>query len=621
MAIILLEEFLLLTLEDEGGQFDTVPEIYLTCGVAGAMLMDLALQGRIDSDLSAVWVENATPTGDTGLDAVLAQIAAEPRRLGTGDWLRQLSLTALEYRQAAIHKLCETGILRQGAAGFLWVMKSRRYPVEQGAELVEAKRRLMQLIFSDDIPTPRDCALVSLAASCLVFERTLTPSMLKQTQTRIEQVSRLDMIGGSIAKAAGEFTAELKKGERGAILGGIAGNVVEWYDFCIYGYFATVIGPLFFPSGNPAITLMATFGVFAVGFIGRPIGAVIIGHIADRIDRRRAVIVSVLLMVIPSLIMGLLPTYAQVGVFAPVALLLMRFLQGIAVGGEYASSSVLLVEAALPGRRGFISSLSDMGGGLGMMLGSAMGSLIMGFLPPSWGWRVAFLFGLLLGMIVFFIRRHLPHSDTVAVVTKSRTAPVVELLRDHWRAMLRMIGLLVSGYIGGYLCNVYLVTWLIENTKLGGPRILLINTVAIAVSLVASAFFCALSDRVGRKPLLIIGNLLVALCTVPLFMLMEGATATLVLMAQLTLVILMCCMSGGQTVYLVEAFPPHLRTSGMAITLNITAVLFGGTLPLMAVWLTAYTGNPLAPAWYFVIAAFLTALIAIPMRSLDGPRT
>ena len=621
MAISLLEEFLLLTLEDEGGQFDTVPEIYLTCGVAGAMLMDLALQGRIDSDLSAVWVENATPTGDTGLDAVLAQIAAEPRRLGTGDWLRKLSLTALEYRQAAIHKLCETGILRQGAAGFLWVMKSRRYPVEQGAELVEAKRRLMQLIFSDDIPTPRDCALVSLAASCLVFERTLTPSMLKQTQTRIEQVSRLDMIGGSIAKAAGEFTAELKKGERGAILGGIAGNVVEWYDFCIYGYFATVIGPLFFPSGNPAITLMATFGVFAVGFIGRPIGAVITGHIADRIDRRQAVIVSVLLMVIPSLIMGLLPTYAQVGVFAPVALLLMRFLQGIAVGGEYASSSVLLVEAALPGRRGFISSLSDMGGGLGMMLGSAMGSLIMGFLPPTWGWRVAFLFGLLLGMIVFFIRRHLPHSDTVAVVTKSRTAPVVELLRDHWRAMLRMIGLLVSGYIGGYLCNVYLVTWLIENTKLGGPRILLINTVAIAVSLVASAFFCALSDRVGRKPLLIIGNLLVALCTVPLFMLMEGATATLVLMAQLTLVILMCCMSGGQTVYLVEAFPPHLRTSGMAIALNITAVLFGGTLPLMAVWLTAYTGNPLAPAWYFVIAAFLTALIAIPMRSLDGPRT
>ena len=141
------------------------------------------------------------------------------------------------------------------------------------------------------------------------------------------------------------------------------------------------------------------------------------------------------------------------------------------------------------------------------------------------------------------------------------------------------------------------------------------------IKLVASAFFCALSDRVGRKPLLIIGNLLVALCTVPLFMLMEGATATLVLMAQLTLVILMCCMSGGQTVYLVEAFPPHLRTSGMAIALNITAVLFGGTLPLMAVWLTAYTGNPLAPAWYFVIAAFLTALIAIPMRSLDGPRT
>ena len=620
MAISVLEEFLLLTLEDDGGQFDTVPEIYLTCGVAGAILMDLALQNRIDSDLAGIWVEDPTPTGDTVLDAVLAQIAAQPHRLGTGAWLRKLSLTALQYRQAAISKLCDSGILRQGETGFLWVMKGRRYPVEKGAELVEAKRRLMQLIFSEEIPTPRDCALVSLASSCLVFERTLTSNMLKQTQDRIAQVARLDMIGGSIATAAREFTAELKKGERGAILGGIAGNVVEWYDFCIYGYFATVVGPLFFPSGNPAVTLMATCGVFAVGFVGRPVGAVIIGHIADRIDRRKAVIVSVLLMVIPSLVMGLLPTYAQVGMLAPLLLLLMRFMQGIAVGGEYASSSVLLVEAALPGRRGFISSLSDMGAGFGIMLGSGAGALIMGFLPPAWGWRVAFLFGLVLGLIVFAIRRHLPHSDTVVSVTKSTTLPIVELFQDHWKTILRLIGLLVSGFVGYYLVNVYLVTWLIENTTLGGPKILAINATAIGISLVTNAFFCALSDRVGRKSLLIIGNLLIALCTVPLFLYMQGATAIGVLMAQVTLVILMSCMSGGQTVYLVEAFPPHLRTSGLAITLNLTAVLFGGTLPLTAVWLTSLTGSHIAPAWYFVVAAFLTALIAIPMRSLDGRR-
>ena len=449
MAISLLEEFLLLTLEDEGGQFDTVPEIFLTCGVAGALLMDLSLQGRIDSDLTAVWVVDTSPTGDAILDGVLAQLASEPKRLDTGTWLRKLALTALEHRQSAIRRLCEQGVLTQGKTGFLWVMKSRRYPISQGSDRVEAKRRLMHLIFSDEIPTPRDCALVSLAASCLVFERILTPSTRIDVQTRIHQLSQFDMIGGRIAEAARAFTAELKKAERGAILGGIAGNVVEWYDFSIYGYFATVIGPLFFPSGNAAVTLMATFGVFAVGFIGRPIGAVIIGHVADRINRRQAVMLSVLLMVIPSLVMGLLPTYAHVGVLAPLALLLMRFLQGIAVGGEYASSSVMLVEAAMPGRRGFISSLSGMGATFGMMIGSGMGALIMGLLPATWGWRVAFLFGLVLGLIVFAIRRQLPHDTTVAVVTKSRTAPVVEIFRDHWKTVLTMSALMVSGFSGG----------------------------------------------------------------------------------------------------------------------------------------------------------------------------
>jgi len=617
MAISLLQEFLLLTLEDEGGQFDTVPEIFLTCGVAGAVLMDLALQDRIDADPSALWVVDPTPTGDVVLDQVLAQLGAEPKRLDAGTWLRKLSKTALELRQTAIHGLCDAGILRQEKSGFQWVMESRKYPVEQGREMVEAKRRIMSLIFSNDIPAPRDCALVSLAASSLVFERTLTKSMFAQTRDRIEQLQKLDLIGGSISTAAKEFTAELKKGERGAIVGGIVGNVVEWYDFCIYGYFATVIGPLFFPATNTAATLMATFGVFAVGFMGRPIGAIIIGHVADRIDRRQAVILSVMLMVIPSTIMGLLPTYAQIGVWAPLALVVMRFLQGIAVGGEYSSSAVLLVEAALPGRRGFISSLANVGGTIGTMLGSGVGALVMAYLPAAWGWRVAFLFGMVLGVVVFFIRRALPHSETIAEVHKSRTVPVVEIFRNHWREVLQMGGLQISGFIAFYLCNVYLVTWLIENTKLNASTILYINALALGVTLIADPFFSAVSDRTGRKPLLVIGSVLMAAVTVPMFMLMQGAGAAFVLIGQVVLIVMMTAMGGGSTVYMAEVFPPHLRTSGMAISLNLTAVLFGGTVPLLAVWLTKMTGNPLAPAWYLVVAALLTAVAAIPMRNLD----
>ncbi len=613
----MLEEFLLLTLEDEGGQFDTVPEILLTCGVAGALLMDLSLRGRIDSDLTAVWVVDPTPTGDSLLDQVLAQVASEPLTLDASAWLRKVSVTALKYRQAAIERLCERGILHPVDVGFRWVMQSRRYPVSHGSERVEVKERLKQLMLGGEIPTPYDCALVSLAASCRVFERILAPRLFNDARVRIDQLAGLDMIGGRIATAARTLTAELQKVERVAIAAGMAGNVIEWYDFSVYGYFALIMGPLFFPMASTAMTLMATFGVFALGLLGRPIGAVIVGHVGDRISRRQAVMLSVTLMAIPSLLTGLLPTYAQVGVLAPLGLLLMRFCQGIAVGGEYASSSVMLVESALPNRRGLISSLSKMSAVLGIMLSSGVGALIMALLPAAWGWRIAFLFGFALSLVALVIRRQLPNKQLMAATAKSRTTPLVEIVRDHWRAVLKVSGLVTSAFIGAYLSGVYLMTWLMENTALGAAKILLINMLVLGVSLFLIPLFNALSDRVGRKPLLIIGSLGAALFTVPLFMVMAGAGAVLVLVARFALSLLLVCMNGGSTVYLVESFPRHLRTTGLAISLNLAAIIFGGTLPLMAVWLTSATGSSLAPAWYFVVAALLTAVLAIPMQNLD----
>ena len=621
MSISLLEEFLLLTLEDEGGRFDTVSEIFLTCGVAGAILMDLSLRGRIDSDLTSVWVVDSTPTGDAVLDQVLSQVAAEPTRLSAAAWLRKLSLTAPANRQAAIERLCERGILHQDADRFMWVMKARRYPVLQSGELVEAKRRLMNLVFTTEVPTPHDSALMSLAASCHVFERILTPAALKDTRLRIDQLASFDLIGGRIAKEARQFTAELKQAERRAILGGMAGNIVEWYDFSIYGYFALVMGPLFFPSDNPATTLMATFGVFALGLVGRPVGTILIGHIADRINRRQALLLTVLLMMIPSFVVGILPTYAQVGIFAPLALLFMRLLQGVAVGGEYAASSVMLVESAMPGRRGFVSSLSKMSAAFGMLLGSAAGAIIMATLPTAWGWRAAFLFGLVLGLVAFVLRRQLPHGETLAVAAKARSVPIVEIFRHHWKTVLNLSGLVASTFISAYLCAIYLVTWLMVNTSLSTQTILFINTLVLASSILLIPVFSLLSDRIGRKPLLMIGSLLAAVLTVPLFMLMKGASIAVVLGAQLVLAVVRACMNGGSTVYLVEAFPPHLRTSGLAVSLTLAAVVFGGTLPVVAVWLTTLTGSALAPAWYFAVVALLTAVLAAPMRNLDSRTT
>ncbi|MBM3623893.1 MAG: hypothetical protein FJX16_00955, partial [Alphaproteobacteria bacterium] len=240
--ISLVEEFLLLTLEDGGGEFDSVPEIYLNCGIAGAVLMDLALRSRIDSDLDGVFAVNDTATGDEMLDPALADIIKEPRRLGAQHWIKHLSRNAPAMRRAALSDLCARGILRQSDHAFLWVLKERRYPLVEGQKRLEAKKRILALLYNDDIPAPADAALTSLADVCFVFERILTPKELERVRPRIRQIARLDLIGSEIARTAHQVNLQTRAAERRTVLAGLAGNVVEWYDFGVYGFFAATIG-------------------------------------------------------------------------------------------------------------------------------------------------------------------------------------------------------------------------------------------------------------------------------------------------------------------------------------------------------------------------------------------
>lgn len=460
----LIEEFLLLTLEDEGGEFDNVPDIHLNCGLAGAALMDLAVRGRIDSDLEAVWAVDTTPTGDATLDRVLARIAAEPARLDAGAWIGRLSHDAAAIREAALDALCAGGVLRREEHSFLWVMKARRYPVNEGRERPEAKRRILALLFNDELPDPYDIALIALADACCVFERILTPVTLASVRPRIAQLGRMDLIGGEIARTAQKVSVELKAAERRTVLAGLAGNVMEWYDFGVYGFFAAAIGNQFFPSRDPSTSLLASFSVFAVGFLARPMGGLLFGHMGDRLGRRAAVIASVVMMVVPTFLMGLLPTYEQIGVAAPVILILLRLAQGLAVGGEYTTSMVLLVEEAQPKRRGRVGSFAPFGAFGGLLLGSAVGAAITGLLPAdhaaTWGWRVAFLTGLLIGLVVLYVRRRLPPEEIILTTEEARTSPLVEAFRTQWTTILKVIGLNLVNGIGFYLCFVYVTTWL-----------------------------------------------------------------------------------------------------------------------------------------------------------------
>src|SRR3954453_4228080 len=235
------------------------------------------------------------------------------------------------------------------------------------------------------------------------------------------------------------------------IAAGTIGNVLEWYDFAIYGYFATAIGRQFFPHEDPVAQLLSAFGVFALGYLTRPVGGALIGHIGDRLGRRAALSLSVAAMAIPTFLIGLLPGYATWGPLAPVALTLLRMVQGLSVGGKYTSSMVFLVERAPEGRRGLMGALTACGAGAGTLLGSAVGATFASSMSTvaleSWGWRIPFLLGLIIGIAGYFLRRHM--LETMPVERRKR-APIVETLYEHWRIVVGFAGLSVFSAVGFY---------------------------------------------------------------------------------------------------------------------------------------------------------------------------
>jgi MHS family proline/betaine transporter-like MFS transporter len=612
--ISLIEEFLLLTLEDGGGEFDSVPEIYLNCAISGAALMDLALRGRIDADLGGVFAVDATPTGDAPLDMALAEFQLESERLGAQDWITRLSRHAPAMRRAALSTLCARGILRQSDAAFLWVLKERRYPVVEGHERPEAKKRILALLYNDDIPMPVDVALTSLADASFVFERILTPNELKRVRPRIRQIARMDLIGGEIARTAHQVNLETRAAERRTVIAGLAGNVMEWYDFGIYGFFAASIGSQFFPSDDPSTSLIASFGVFAVGFIARPLGGFVFGHVGDRLGRRAAVISSVISMSIPTLFMALLPTYQQIGLAAPVLLILLRLAQGLAVGGEYTTSMVLLVEEAQTSRRGLVGSFAPFGALGGLLLGSVVGAALMGALPEeaaaSWGWRFAFFTGLLIGLGVFIIRRRLPPDRMIIQTEEGRKSPLFEVFRTQWRTILKVVAFSLGNGVGFYLGFVYVSTWLKEQEHLDSSTALTLNSIALFVMLIITPLAGALSDKIGRKPVLMVGAAGLALFAWPLFWLMSIPNLGAILAGQCAFALFMSCY-GASPAFLAEAFPKHVRCSGLSIGYNVALSVFGGTVPMVAVFLTTVTGYPLAPAFYLSLAAIISLSMVI----------
>jgi MHS family proline/betaine transporter-like MFS transporter len=399
---------------------------------------------------------------------------------------------------------------------------------------------------------------------------------------------------------------------RKVIVAGAVGNVLEWYDFAIYGYFAVAIGEAFFPKDDEVARVLSAFGIFAVGFLMRPIGGALVGFIGDRLGRKTALTFSVAAMAIPTFLVGVLPGAASLGVAAPILLTLLRMIQGLAVGGEYTTSIVFMVEHAPPGRRGLIGAIGCCGAVGGILLGSATGALLSEILSwqamSAWGWRIPFILGLLVGLAGFFLRRHLDEGPRPVAVTGG--SPLRDTIRLHRGLLLRLAGLSTFNAVGFYLVFVYLVSWLQFVDWVAPDHALGINSISMLVLLPCMIAMGALSDRVGRKPILLAATALAFISAVPLFWLMHHDHDLLIQLGQLGFVLSVGMFLGAQPTLMVEEVPAAIRCTAIALGYNVTLGVIGGLSPLVATWLIKRTADDFIPA-YMVMAAAAVSFLSV----------
>jgi MHS family proline/betaine transporter-like MFS transporter len=411
------------------------------------------------------------------------------------------------------------------------------------------------------------------------------------------------------------------------VVAGAIGNVLEWFDFGLFGFFAPVIARQFLPAEDNLASLLGTFGVFATGFLMRPLGGLFFGYIGDRLGRKLALEVSVLVMAVSTTLMGMLPVYATVGLAAPLLLTAIRLLQGLSVGGEYIGSMSFLTEHAPANRRAFVGSWSSFTVVLGSLLGSGTAALCTGLLSEAqltaWGWRLPFLGSVLLGALGFWLRLGVQESPSFAAMQKAgqlAANPIAEVLHNDRRAIFTTLGLAVFMAVSFYLPFVWLPTWLaqINRPHLPESHALAANTAALMVLLVLTPVAAVVSDRIGRKPMFLGAALGYAFLSYPLFLLMTLGTLASAMLGGILFAVVNSLYSGCMAATMVEMFPTRTRYSGVAISYNVGQTVFGGTAPLLATALIGLFGNHLAPAFYLSFAAVVGAVACIFINARYG---
>lgn len=399
------------------------------------------------------------------------------------------------------------------------------------------------------------------------------------------------------------------------------GNALEWFDFGVYSYMAGTIGHVFFPSHSTSASLLAAFAVFAIAFIVRPIGGFFFGPLGDKVGRNKVLAMTIIMMSGATFFMGLIPSYATIGVWAPILLILARLVQGFSTGGEYGGAATFICEFAPDNRRGFLGSWLEFGtlGGYtaGAVLVTALSIVLSAEQFASWGWRLPFLVAGPLGLFGLWMRLQLKESPAFEEMkedAEQKDSSFREILIVNFRLLALCIGLVIILNIAYYTVLSYLPSYLTEVLHMDASRSLVFLVVTMLVMMCVIGYFGRLSDRVGRKPVLVGACIGFIVLSYPAFWLLGAGSMLTTILGLAILGGLVVSLAGTMPATLPAIFPTHIRYGGFAISYNLSTALFGGTAPLLITWLIASTGDDFIPAYYLMIAAAIAIgpILAIP---------
>jgi MHS family proline/betaine transporter-like MFS transporter len=425
--------------------------------------------------------------------------------------------------------------------------------------------------------------------------------------------------GGAMTTTLADLPAHPQRWR--AVAAASIGNALEWFDFIVYGFFAVTMAKLFFPSGDETMSLLLALATFGVTFFMRPVGAIILGAYADRHGRKAAFTLTIVLMTVGTALIVVTPTYSSIGLVAPVLIVVARLIQGFSAGGEFGSATAFLAEQN-PERRGFFASWQFASQGLTTILATAFGATLASTLTTdqmdSWGWRVPFIFGLLIGPVAYYMRRHVDETMEFRSAKVSK-APLLEALSDNKKKLLLSFGAVILCTVGMYTV-LFMPTYATRQLGLPASGAFMASLLTGVIQVVLIPVFGALSDRHGRLPMAFASAATILLAIYPMFVWLAAVpTLQTLLTVQAIMGVLLAAYMGGLPALMSELFPTRVRTTGLSVSYSFGVAIFGGFAPFINAWLIDMTGSKLAPSFYLMLAAVIS-LAALTAARRSGVR-